>query len=256
MTVSIALRALRVACVLLLVGGCTEESPPADAAPSRADTVAPSPTSDPARVEVMEALLRTQRAPHRYTVHSGLPGPEGGDVDGAGAVDSAARAVELRTKVTGKTPLAVDRIVIGDDLYTRETGRNTWVHADLDRVKPGAIAFFDRADPTGLGTFISAMWSVRRIAPNVYSGMFDPNHSSGAFLPVGAPSLVSLGMPQAPFTIKTDEQGWVTSLAVELVQGTGTKITMTTELCEHGRQLTIKPPSRSDVVEADDAIYK
>jgi hypothetical protein len=204
----------------------------------------------------MQALLRTQRATHRYAVHSGLPEPEGGEVDGAGTVDPTARAVELSTKVTGKTPSAVDRIVIGDDLYVREAGRKMWVHADLDRLRPGALAFFDRADPTGLGTFIAAIWSVRRIAPDTYSGMFDPNQSSDAFLPVGAPSLVSLGMPQAPFTIKTDEQGWVTSIAVELVPSTGAKVTMTTELREHGRRLSIKPPSRSNVVEADDAFYK
>jgi hypothetical protein len=204
----------------------------------------------------MQALQRTQRATHRYTVHSSLPEPEGGEVDGAGTVNPAARAVESRIKVTGKSPSSVDRIVIGDDLYVRETGKSTWVHVNLDRVRPGAIAFFDRADPTGLGTFISAIESVRRIAPNTYSGMFDPNQSSDAFLPVGAPSMVSLGTPQAPFTIKTDERGWVTSLAVELVQSTGAKVTMTTELREHGRQLTIKPPSRSAVVEADDAFYK
>jgi hypothetical protein len=216
----------------------------------------PSPTSDDARDELLQALRRTHRATYRYTVHGALPAPEGGTVDGTGTVDPAGRAVQSTIKVTGKNPSTIDRIIVGDDIYIREGGKTVWVHADLDRLREGVLPFFNRADPTGLDTFIASIASAHRTGPRAYAGRFDPHQGSSAFLPIGAPSIISIGMVNAPFTITTDEQGWVTSIAMELTPTDGPKLTMTTTLHDHDRLPGIKPPARSRVVEADDMVYK
>lgn len=227
--------------------GCGAES----AAPASA---APSPTADLARTELVEALQRSQGAAHRYTVRGDLP--DGQNVRGTGAFDPKARRFQATITVTGgKYPSAGSRIVIGTDSYVRPADEKDWVHVDLKRVKrDDPFLYFDWVDPTGLKKFTSTIDSVQRTGPHTYTGRFDPDGKDvKSFLPVGAPSVVSLGMPLSPFTITTDDQGWVTSIRVELTSGTGPKLTMTTTMSGHGKPLKIKAPARAG--EAADFYY-
>jgi hypothetical protein len=129
------------------------------------------------------------------------------------------------------------------------------VHLDLKRVKrDNPLLGFDWVDPTGLKRFTSAIVSAERTGPHSYTGSFDPDgKGADPFLPVGAPSVVSIGMHWSPFTITTDNQGWVTSIRVELSPSKGPKLTMTTTMSGHGNQLAIRAPAR--FTEAADFYY-
>ncbi|MBM0256624.1 hypothetical protein [Micromonospora sp. 4G55] len=246
---------LGLAGVLLVAAGCTGSTEPTRAEPTvRAGSTAPSPTPDTARAELVEALQRSQGVAHRYAVRGELP--EGESVKGTGVFDPKARRFQSTIAVTGgKYPSAGSRIVIGTDSYVRPSDEKDWVHVDLKRVKrDDPFLRFDWADPTGLKTFTSTITSVRRTGPHSSTGRFDPDGKDvESFLPVGAPSLVSLGMPLSPFTITTDDRGWVTSLTVELTPSEGPKLTMTTTMSGHGKPQQIKAPARAG--EAADFYY-
>ncbi|WP_200210672.1 permease-like cell division protein FtsX [Micromonospora coerulea] len=219
-----------------------------------ASAATPSPTATLAREELAEALQRSQRVAHRYTVRGDLP--EGQRVKGSGAFDPKARRFQATIAVTGgKYPSAGSRIVIGADSYVRPADEKDWVHVDLKRVKrDDPFLRFDWVDPTGLKKFTSSIASVQRTGPHSYTGRFDPDGKDiKSFLPVGAPSVVSIGMPLSPFTITTDDQGWVTSIRVELTPSTGPKLTMTTTMSDHGKPLKIKAPAGAG--EAADFYY-
>jgi hypothetical protein len=145
--------------------------------------------------------------------------------------------------------------VIGTDSYVRPADRKGWVHVDLKRVKRNdPFLYFDWVDPTGLKKFASTIVSVERTAPHSYTGRFDPDgKDTKSFLPVGAPSIVTIGMPLSPFTITTDDQGWVTSISVVLTPSEGPKSTMTTTMSDHGKRLTISTPAHAG--EAADFYY-
>ncbi|MFG1658562.1 hypothetical protein ACGFIY_18750 [Micromonospora chersina] len=240
---------------LLLAAACggTEQ-------PTRADklaqptTAAPSPTPD-VRAELVAALQRSQGVAHRYAVRGSLP--EGQSVKGTGAFDPTKRRFQATIAVTGgKYPSAGSRIVIGTDSYVRPSDEKGWVHVDLKRVKrDDPFLRFDWADPTGLKAFTSSITSVDHVGPHTYTGRFDPDgEDAKPFLPVGAPSVVSIGTPLSPFTITTDDQGWVTSIRVELAPSKGPKLTMTTTMSDHGKPSKINAPADAD--EAADFYYR
>ncbi|MGR6321265.1 hypothetical protein Q2K19_19435 [Micromonospora soli] len=228
--------------ILLLTVGCTTPAEPTRAETVQASTAAPSPTPD-TRAELVAALQRSQGVAHRYAVRGDLP--EGENVNGSGSFDPKARRFRATIAVSGgKYPSAGSRIVIGSDSYVRPSDDKDWVHVDLKRVRrDDPFLRFDWVDPTGLKAFTASITSAYRSGPHAYTGRFDPaGKDVTSFLPVGAPSIVSPGMPLSPFTITTDEQGWVTSIKVELTPSKGPKLTMTTTMSGHGKPLKIKAP--------------
>ena len=236
--------------VLLLAGGCTAEPAPG---PTTPPVVVGSPTPDTAKVDLVAALEKSEAAPFRYTVDGDLP--EGQRVKATGVVDRPARRFQSSVTVTGgKDPASGRNIVIGDDSYVREAGKG-WVHVDLARVRPDdPFITFDWADPIGFRAFTTAIVSAQRAGPRGYTGRIDPAAGlRDLFLPVGSPGIVTLGIPVAPFTVTTDEKGWVTSIAVQLTPGDGRTLEMTTTFGNHGKALTVKRPAGA--AEAADYIY-
>lgn len=214
----------------------------------------PSPTPD-VRGELVAALQRSQAAAHRFVVRGGLP--EGQKISGTGAFDAQKRRFQTAISVTGgKYPSAGSRIVIGTESYGRLSAKGDWVHVDLKRVKPdNPLLRFDWADPTGLKGFTSSIVSVDRTGPRTYTGRFDPDgKGTTPFLPVGAPSIVSIGMPLSPFVITTDDQGWINSIKIELSPSKGPKLTITTTMSDHGKALKINAPAGA--VEAAESTYR
>ncbi|GAB2929457.1 hypothetical protein GCM10027280_16220 [Micromonospora polyrhachis] len=250
------LLALSLSGAMLAASGCTgpPESPSA-AVTSHPARAALSPTAAVAQAELVEALQRSQRVAHRYTVQGDLP--EGERVKGSGVFDPVARKISSTIEVAGgKSPSAHQRIVIGNDNYQREVGDKVWIHLDLKRVKPGSLFHFDMADPTGLVAFSSKIGSVKQSSPGVYEGFFSPTQDGmKPFLPVGAPSIISFGMVRAAFKATIDNQGWVTSITVELTAREGPKLTMTTSMSGHGKPHQIKAPAKAITREADDIYY-
>ena len=235
---------------MLLAGGCTADPAPG---PTTAPVVVGSPTPDAAKADLVAALEKSEGAPFRYVVDGDLP--EGQRVKATGVVDRTARRFQSSvTIIGGKDPAAARNIVIGDDSYVREAGEG-WVHVDLARVRPDdPFITFDWADPIGFKAFTKAIVSAQRAGPRVYTGRIDPAAGlRDLFLPVGSPGIVTLGISVAPFTVTTDEQGWVTSIAVELTPSDGPALDMTTTFGGHGKALTVKRPAGA--AEAADYLY-
>ncbi|WP_144118453.1 hypothetical protein [Catellatospora sichuanensis] len=237
---------------LLAAGGCGGgEAPDPTAWPS---TAVPSPTPDQAREDFLQALQRTHRAAYRYTVRGDLP--EGADVQATGAHDPAARLFEVKVTVNGTaSPSATHRIVTGEHNYLRDLDDKLWVHLDLSRMSQDSLVYFDMSDPAGLARFSSSIGSVRRTGPNAYAGRFNPekNHVKH-FIPVGAPTIFTLGVLFADFTATTD-RGWITSITVE-VDPKGPPLHITTEFSGHGTKMQIKAPPKAQVREANISYYE
>jgi hypothetical protein len=225
----------------LAAGGCTT-SPTASPAPGRSGPVAsPTASAPSAKAELVAALRRTQRAPHRYAVRGDLPDKQ--RVRATGAFDAKARRISYTLQESGgKNPQALQRIVIAKDEYTRESKRDRWVHLNLRRVKKGGIHDFDMTDPTGLTHFAATIRSVDRIDPHTYRGTYDPFEGSGEFLPIGVPSIITFGQGGADdFTVRTDAKGWVTSIETVLTTKKAT-MRMKTTLSAHGKRSAITRP--------------
>ncbi|MBB5866985.1 hypothetical protein F4553_000364 [Allocatelliglobosispora scoriae] len=250
------LLALGLVGVLLGTGGCVADEPePARSLP-HPGVPTTSPTPNPAQEEFLQALRRTNGAPYRYAVRGDLP--DGASVQATGAFDPVARLFESTTKSNdGKKTETDQRIVVGANSYARALADKTWVHLDLSRVKPDSLVWFDMADPTGLVKFTSMIGTVQQSGPNAYKGTFSPATSGlKPFIPLGAPSIVSLGVYSADFTATTNAQGWVTSITIEVQAAKGPALTMTTDLSGHGTKLGIKAPPKSKVDEAADIYYE
>ena len=203
----------------------------------------------------MAALQRSHAVPFRFAVTSDLP--EGERVSASGAFDVARMLYDATTTIAGgKSPGTHRRIVVKTDTYLREGKDKTWVHLDLARIKKSnTLLYFDMADPTGLVEFTSAVKTAERVDAHTFSGEFDPTATLPGFLPIGAPSLVSIGMRRSPYTVTVDDQGWVTAIHIELSPSHGPAIAMTTTFKEHGKSLPIKAPAKSSVREAADFYY-
>lgn len=240
--------------LLFLAGGCISTDYPSEPDVS-ASTPSPTPTVDQARDGMLTALRRTEAATYRFKVSGQLP--EGQKIESTGTFDPKARAYAATTKIIGgKNPTAVEQIVVGTDSYTREPGEKTWVHLDLKRAKPSIFNTYNLADPPGMTRFIAAIGGTTKQAePNTYLGHFDAS-GKDPFLPVGSPGLVAFTLGMTPFTLTTDERGWVTSIAVEFKQNDGARYAMTTTLSGHGARLGTKAPPKRTVEEADDMYYR
>lgn len=241
----------------LFTGGCLG-LPSTDEAPARTGPRAPAPvsptpepTGTPAQTLLVEALRRSQAVAYRFTVEGELPGDDG-TIKATGAYDPAAKAFESTIAISSQqTP--THRIVVGTDSYLEQAG-GKWVHLDLTRVKPDSLVYFDMTDPTGLVKFTTRVSTAEPGGAGTYTGTFDASGARPEFLPVGAPSIWSIGGQGSPFTITVDGQGWVTSIAIELTSKDKTLKLLTT-MSGHGAPAQVKAPARKSVVEADAMYY-
>ena len=214
--------------------------------------VAKAPTTAAPKTELIAALQRSQRVPHKFAVNSDLPDKQ--RVVATGAYDAKARKIRYnRTESGGTNPTSVQLTVVGTDEYTRRSAGDTWVHLDLKRVKKGGSDDFDMTDPLGLTRFAAAIKTVTRVDAHTFHGTYDPFAGTGEFLPLGLPSILTLGWGgDDPFTVRTDAHGWVTSLDLVLSAKTET-LRMHTSMSEHGKAQTIAKPKHSG--EAMDFYY-
>jgi hypothetical protein len=221
----------------LLLAGCTADDPAAPRVPAAAGPTAstsPSPTGPPDKDVLVAALTKVHAAPFRFTVSGNLP--DDAAVEASGVFDPPGQLYDATITLTGKNAGKQQRIAIGKDNYLRRL-------------------YFDLADATGLVKFVSTIRSAQRTGPTTFTGRFDPFVAGDEFLPIGAPSLWTLGAGTQPFTATTDEQGQVVSVQVEFAPSEGQKLVMTTTFADHGRPSGVKAPARGNVQEAADLYY-
>lgn len=225
---------------------CTSTPTPTAPAPSRR---AQSPTRD--QTDLVASLRRTQAAPHRFAVDADLP--KGQHLRGTGSFDAAKLLYASSTEL-GDPKSGLDRIATGTDYYQRAPGAG-WVHVDLRRLTEQSALHFATADATGLVQFAGAITEARRTGPGTYTGRFRPDTEdvTEPFLPLGTPSVRSVGMRVSPFTVTLDARGWVTSIAVELTPTNSPTLHMDVALSAHGKPVDVERP---DAQEADDTLYR
>jgi hypothetical protein len=259
MAVRIVGLAALLAGVLLVSSGClgfdaggSDGSRPAAASAA----ASPSPTLPPAKPEFVAALEKTKAGPFHFAVEATLP--DNASVSGGGAFDGARQVYESTLTFTGGTSAGTHlRIAVGKDYFVREAKDNRWIHLDMSRVrKDNTLIYFDLSDPVGLTRFASELGIVKRGGPNTYEGTFDASGASPAFLPLGAPSIWSIGYFSTPFTATIDEQGRVLAITIEMTQKDKPTITMKTTFSGHGTALTTRAPAKSQYAEADDMYYR
>jgi len=236
--------------LLLLVTSCSGSD--ASPSPSRSAIARPSPSSTQDRADLVAALRRTQSVPHHFAIDADLP--ESQRLEGSGAFDAANEVYTSKTALSDpKSPSSLERIVIGTDYYQRKSDDEPWVHLDLTRLGKDSPLSFETTDATGLDRFAEAITSTRRTGRNTYTGRFAPDSGGDPFLPIGAPSLRSVGMRVSPFTVTTDATGWVTAIRMEMTPSDSPTLTMEARLSAHGAPLGVEKP---DAREADDLYYE
>jgi hypothetical protein len=255
MRATVGLAAL-LAGILLGTGGCDGAADGPKQAASSAGADSPSPTAPPVKPELVAALEKTKAGPFRFAVESTLP--DDVSVSGGGAFDAARQVFESTVTYAGGTSAGTHlRIAIGNDHFLREATDKRWVHLDMSRVrKDNTLTYFDLSDPVGLTRFASELGIVKRSGTNTYQGTFDASGASPAFLPLGAPSLWTIGHASTPFKATTDEQGRITTITIDMAQSGKPTITMKTTISEHGNPLTTKAPAKSQYAEADSMYYR
>ncbi|MEV0897506.1 hypothetical protein [Actinoplanes sp. NPDC049802] len=232
-----------------LAAGCTTPAVKRASAPASTpgtestSAASPGPSEFPPRDQLLTALEKSRNAAYRFSVSGDVPDKQ--KVTGSGAFDPKAKRLSVKYKITGgKETEQTQRIVVGTDLYSRESSGESWVHLDLKRIKKDSLYSFDMTDPTGLSRFTSSVGQVRSTGPNAYAGTLNikGDRFNEGFLPVGAPAVSVLFGGNAQFTATTDAAGWVTSIGVTLRDGDST-LKMSTRLSGHGKASGVKKPS-------------
>jgi hypothetical protein len=242
--------------VLFAATGCDPAPKDDGAAPAYtlgADSPSPSPTGPSAKDVFVAALRKTVAAPYRFSTDSTLD--EGQSIKVGGVLDTTKKLLQTDTTVKGGTGAGTSHtILVGTDAYVRPDNTKRWVHLDLTRVKENSLAYINTTDPTGIAGFVESIGSVELKSEHEYSGKFNADNKN-RFLPIGAPSIFTIGLTAAPFTATTDAQGNVVSLHIEL-EAKDKKYVMTTTFSEHGKALSTKKPAKSSVDEADNLYYQ
>jgi hypothetical protein len=132
-------------------------------------------------------------------------------------------------------------------------------HLDQSRIQGNrSLGFdFDKVDPAGSEALTQAVTEVRRTGDGAYAGTLDLSKAADA----GAldPSVTTALGPEAksvPFTAKTDTQGRLTEMVIQLPKGgqpAGQEITVT--YSDYGNATEATKPPADQVVEAPPELY-
>ncbi|WFE44938.1 hypothetical protein [Verrucosispora sp. WMMD1129] len=132
-------------------------------------------------------------------------------------------------------------------------------HLDQSRIKGNrSLGFdFDKVDPAGSEALTQAVTEVRRTGDGAYAGTLDLSKAADA----GSldPSVITALGPEAksvPFTAKTDAQGRLTEMVIQLPEGSrpaGQEIKVT--YSDYGNATAATKPSADQVVEAPPELY-
>jgi hypothetical protein len=232
--------------LLLTVTACSGPAPT-----FAQDPVSPAPSAGAAsgaRAELVKAVRRTQASTLKFATTGQLP--DDGRVKATGSFDPAGRRSSRDVTGTG----AIRIILVGQDAYQHSNAG--WIHLDLRRVKKDSAFFhYDPADPVGLTAFGTLVSDVERTGKRSYAGLLKPSPGQSApFLPLGAPSIVSLGDVLTKFEATTDAKGYLETVEVQLQTPGKAALTMRTAFSGHGKPVTVRAPGT--FLEADAVYYK
>jgi hypothetical protein len=172
-----------------------------------------------------------------------------------GALDPKAAKVKM-AMVLGTTASStrVDVIQIGNDMYLKFDGPlakvvgGSWMHVDATKLKAGnSFNQLQGNDPAGTRAMTNAMTNVQKTGDHDFTGTLDltktPQYNKDSMKGLGAKASA------VPFTAKTDAEGRLVELNVELqtiLPGAGT---MRSTYSGFGTKVDVEKPEASKVKE-------
>jgi hypothetical protein len=145
---------------------------------------------------------------------------------------------------------------VGNDVYLKMDGAlgsalgaktDKWMHVDASTIPEGSPFSISGSGPTDASKMIAATTNVEKTGEGAYKGVLDmtktPNANDKALETLGAKAKT------VPFTAKTDAEGRLTELAIDMdsmMSGAGK---MTTTYSDFGTPVSVKAPPAKDVQE-------
>jgi hypothetical protein len=179
------------------------------------------------------------------------------------AVTAHTESVTMTVTTTDK-PVHEQVTLLGTDLYLKtdaaalDPDTSMWIHLDLARLKTLAtLGLGDPWDPTNLSVYGQDLVTVTQSSPGQLQGTVDITKVP---LPSMASAVAGFGdaVKAIPFQARTDDQGRITSLTIQLpALGTAVPASTTTmTFSDFGAPVHVDAPPASQTREAPDALYQ
>jgi hypothetical protein len=215
-------------------------------------------TSAPAAGAAASKLAAAAQKLNDDTVTARL---ESAGITSTSAVDpkgDKASATMTITSTTGSADFAVR--AVGDDVYIQADGlpnvqAGKWLHIDGTKAAGSSFDLIPDGDAAGAGRFLDTVADANETSPGSFSGTLDltkmPTGSNGV-------SVNALGdkAKAVPFTASVDDQGRLTTLAIDM-SAIDTKLgTLKTTYSDFGKPVSVEAPAAADTVEPDPQLLK
>jgi hypothetical protein len=179
---------------------------------------------------------------------------------GTGAIDPAAKKMQLNGSVgVGSQAIKLDMVVLGDDVYLKMAGLPTasdkWLHIDATKLAAGnQLRQMSSGDPIGANNLLNGVVDVQRAGEHSFQGTLDFTKSPT----VTEESLKVLGdkAKAVPFAAKTDEQGRLTELTVDMDSIQAGMGELKATYSDFGAPVNVEKPAASEVEEATDDVLR
>jgi hypothetical protein len=175
-------------------------------------------------------------------------------VTGNGAVDPVAKKLQMSMNLgTGGQSMKMDMRVLSTDVYLRMDGMpnlpDKWLHVDATKLAAGnQLRQMSSGDPVGVNNLLDGVAEVQRAGEHSFQGTLDFTKSPT----VDQESLKVLGdkAKSVPFTAKTDEQGRLSELTVDMDSVQAGLGELKATYSDFGAPVNVEKPAASEIEEA------
>lgn len=243
---------LGVAALVLVAGlgatGCrpTAGTPTTGAAPASSATVSAEAELAAAASKLGEQSVRVDMKMGALMTGKGVMDPKARTGDMTMGMAAAGQSMEFQVRLLGQDLYMKIGGSLGKQLGQSLGGK--WMHVDASKIKAGSsFDIMPEGDPGGAQRMIKALKNVERDGPNSFKGTLDMTKAPNA----DQKSLDALGAKatDVPFTAKTDDQGRLVELTVDMSALSPEVGTMEIRYSDFGTPVTVKAPPAADVAE-------
>ncbi|OLB76351.1 MAG: hypothetical protein AUI14_19035 [Actinobacteria bacterium 13_2_20CM_2_71_6] len=247
------------ACTTLALAGCGKSASTAGSSAGTATSASPSPTGKPAKDVVLAAIAGLKQTSYKYTIEShGLTGN--------GVADPVAKKATLSMKGTQSgMSLSIDMVVINPDTWLKmlfgsenaSLGLPTkYMHVNVSKVTGGGLGIDpDASDPGRVQELLKVVGDVQRVDAQNYKITLDITGVSAAALDSDTVKKMGDKAKAVPATVTVDSQGHLTAFTVSLAALAPDEGDVKATYSDFGTPVAVKPPAKSDTVEAPASLY-
>jgi hypothetical protein len=181
-------------------------------------------------------------------------------LNATGAMDPTAKNAKMSMEMgTDGQTMKMDVLVVGPDLYLNMTGvpgmSGKWLHLDSSKLPNGSgLDLMPGGDPGGANNMVKGVVDVQKDGERGFKGTIDLTKATTA----NKQSIDVLGdkAKAVPFTAKTDEQGRLVELTVDMSAIQAGLTPLKTTYSDFGTTVSVQKPPASQVQEAPEALIK